>query len=135
MTRWQPVDIPVEYSYPAISQAVVVEPSVRQLWISGQVGWDENGELVSDDAVDQAVAAFENIGRILRAAGGKWEDVVVMRIFTTSEEAWKAVREVREQFLGQPRPASTMVVVSRLVDPRMHLEIEAMAALPSQEPA
>lgn len=135
MTRWGPVDVPFKYSYPAISQAVVVESNVRQLWISGQVGWNENAEIVGDDPHEQAIAAFDNIGRILAAAGGTWEDVVVMRIYATSEEAWMAVREVRERYLAQPRPASTMVVVSRLVDPRLHLEIEVMAALPTPQPA
>lgn len=131
MTAWSTVAVPeFRWAQPSISQAVMIEPGVKQLWVSGQVGYDFEGNVISkDDPRKQAIAAFENIGRVLAAAGASWSDVAVVHIFATSEAALTAVREVREDFLRQPRPASTGVIVDGLVNPDLCLEIEVMAAI------
>jgi enamine deaminase RidA (YjgF/YER057c/UK114 family) len=131
MSAWAAVHVSeFHWASPALSQAVVINGTPRQLWISGQVGFDSEGVIVGiDDPKRQAEAALENIGRVLAAVNADWRNVAVMRIFATSLGALQAVREVRERFLTQPRPAATGIVVSGLVDPRLLVEIEAMAVL------
>jgi enamine deaminase RidA (YjgF/YER057c/UK114 family) len=115
---------------------VLVRPNTAQLWISGQLGCDAAGRAVAvGDPHAQAVAAFENITRILEAAEASWADVAVLHIYVTSAEASLAVREVRESYLHHPRPASTMVIVSELGGPDLpdfEVEIEALAILPEE---
>lgn len=135
MRDWFPLEgSTAPWPISSISQAVVIRTgSNRQLWISGQLGWDADGKVVAvGDPHRQAVAVFENIGRILAAAGGTWGDVAVLHIYATSMNAWLAVREVREQYLEHPRPASTMVIVKELGGPDLpdfELEVEVMAVL------
>jgi 2-iminobutanoate/2-iminopropanoate deaminase len=117
-----------------ISQAVIVDGGAPQLWIAGQLGCDESGRVVAvGDPALQAAAAFESIGRLLNAAGATWSDLAVLRGYATSLEALMAIRKVRERYLVEPRPISTMVVVKELGGtdlPDFEVEIEAMAVLP-----
>jgi len=99
------------------------------LFVSGQVGIDEAGELVSlDDFGTQADQAFRNLGRVLEAGGSSLERVVKVTIFLTDMAAnFPQVVDLRRKWFTPPYPADTIVQVQSLYRPEVMLEIEAVA--------
>jgi enamine deaminase RidA (YjgF/YER057c/UK114 family) len=115
---------PPHLVFPGMSQAVRCGPVVQ---VSGQVALDSAGEIVSDDPYEQALQCFENLELALVAAGSSLTEVtklVTYLVDVTHYEAYARAKQAR--FTGRP-PASTTVVVSTLLDPRMLLEVEAWA--------
>jgi 2-iminobutanoate/2-iminopropanoate deaminase len=101
------------------------------LFVSGVVPVDGEGKLVGgDDVVAQAEKVFENIGRVLTAAGASAKDVVKVTVFVTDIDDRPKINPVRQRFFGDTRPASTLVEISKLAIPGAKLEIEAVAVLP-----
>ena len=68
-----------------------------------------------------------NLEAALRAVGATLADVVRTRIFVTDISRWEEVGRAHGEVFGSVRPATSMVEVSRLIDPRMLVEIEAEA--------
>lgn len=96
--------------------------------VSGTTATDDRGEVVGpDDAYTQAVRALENIEDALDKAGTGIESVVRTRMFVTDIDRWEAIGRAHGEFFGEVRPATSMVEVSRLIDPAMLVEIEAVA--------
>ncbi len=81
------------------------------------------------DAAKQAQRCLETIGQALRDAGAGLDDVVRTRIFLTGVADAEAVGRAHVEVFGDVRPASTIVVVAGLLDPRWKVEIEAEAQL------
>lgn len=103
----------------------------RLLFIAGQVGVDADGKTVGvGDIGAQTRQALRNIGTILEAAGLSFDHVVKVTVFVTTMENLAAVQAVRKEFFKPPYPASTLVQVSRLIDPEWLIEIEAIAVAP-----
>jgi len=101
------------------------------LFVSGVVPVDGEGRLVGgDDVVAQARAVFENMRRVLAAAGAGPQDVVKVTVFLTDVDDRPKINPVRQEFFGQARPASTLVEVPRLAIPGAKIEVEAVAVLP-----
>ena len=99
------------------------------LLVSGQVGIDDAGELVSlDDFETQADQAFRNLLRVLEAGGSSLDRVAKVTIFLTDMATnFPKVVELRRKWFSQPYPADTIVEVRSLYRPEVLLEIEAIA--------
>jgi enamine deaminase RidA (YjgF/YER057c/UK114 family) len=111
----------------AYSRAVRVGAHIA---VSGTAPVDDNGDVVGiGDPYQQARRCIEIIASALKEAGGGLEHVVRTRMFVTDIEQWEEfARAHREAFEGI-EPATTMVQVARLIDPRMLIEIEADAVI------
>ena len=109
------------------SPAVMVAEG-RQLFISGQVAFDDEGKVVgAGDIVAQARKVFDNIGAILKKAGGDFSDVVKTNYYITDVTQFPKVAALRSEYFKGVFPASTMVEVKGLVHKDLMLEIEAIA--------
>ena len=111
----------------AYSHAVEIAPGARTLFISGQVGVTPDGK-VGAGITAQAEAVWGNIVGILKAAGMDVRDLVKVNILLVNPDDIAPSRAVRNRFLGDHKPASTLAVISRLAAPEYLIEIEAVAA-------
>ena len=85
--------------------------------------------VVGKDVYEQAIFIFQKIGNALEKPGGSLKDVVRTRMFVTNISKWEDVaRAHRETFEGI-EPVTTLVEVSKLIDPEMLIEIEATAII------
>ena len=101
-----------------------------QIFITGTTATDENGEIVGPgDAYVQTVQVIRNIARALKALGGSLNDIVRTRMFVRDISRWEEYGRAHGEFFGEIRPCATMVEVSRLIDDRMLIEIEADAVV------
>ncbi|MEX0285761.1 MAG: RidA family protein [Paracoccaceae bacterium] len=98
------------------------------IWVSGIVGMTADGQ-IPETTVEQFDVALAAMDACLRAAGGKPEHVVKVQVFLTDINERAAINPARAAYFGDHRPASTLVEVSALVDPRLTVEIECNAVV------
>jgi len=108
------------------SHAVLVQGETRRLVISGQIGTDEDGS-VPNNGEAQVALVFRNLRTILKAHGMGIENVVKTSVFLTDRALLPAYRAAREAVFAEHAPASTLLFVAGLADPRYVVEIEAEA--------
>jgi enamine deaminase RidA (YjgF/YER057c/UK114 family) len=106
----------------------------RLLSIAGMIGWDAQGRFHSDDFAAQARQALRNIADVLRAAGGKPENIVRMTWYVTDRREYLAagarIGEAFRELIGHYAIAMTAVEVKALIEDRAKVEIEVTAVLP-----
>jgi len=102
----------------------------RTYYLAGQVPVGPDGEPAAGDIASQARQVMENLSAALEAAELDTSAVVKLTVFLTDPADAPAFAEVRSQFFSQPYPASSMVVVSSLLDPSWKVEVEAVAVEP-----
>lgn len=123
-----------EYHVPidGFSQLIPVEGGTRLLLLSGLTSRSFEGEVVAlGDMRGQAAQIMSNMKHILAEAGASLDDVVQIRTYITDITRWSEVESVWKGCWGEVWPVSTMVQISRLFDVRQLIEIEAVAAIPS----
>ena len=98
----------------------------RHVWVSGAVGSGKDGT-IPENTVEQFRIALDSVDACLRHAGAKAAHVVKVTIFMTDISERPLINPLRIEYFGENRPASTLVEVSALVDPRLKVEIEAIA--------
>ena len=109
------------------SRAVRTGPFIA---VTGCAAVGPDGKLVGEgDAYVQARRCIEVIREVLEAAGASLGDVVRTRMFVTDIERWEDIGRAHQEAFGDVMPATTMVEVSRLIDPAMLVEIEADAVV------
>ena len=100
------------------------------IWVSGIVGMTADG-YIPEGTAEQFDIALDAMDVCLRAAGGRSDTVTKVQIFLTDIADRALINPAREIYFGEHRPASTLVEVSGLVDPRMTVEIECMGVVAS----
>lgn len=104
------------------------------VFVSGQVGWNASQCFESDDFVAQARLALANVVAILREAGAGPEHIARMTWYVVDRDEYVAsyprLGAAYRETIGRHFPAMSAVEVSRLVEPRARLEIEATAVIP-----
>ena len=110
--------------------AGVEAPAGRTVYVSGQVAMDAGGNVVGEgDVVAQTEKVLDNVSVVLEEAGGGFDDVVKVTVFLTDMGHYDEVHQVRRRYFSEPYPASSMVEVSALIDPRLLVEVEAVAVI------
>lgn len=105
------------------SRAVVAGPWV---FMSGTTGFDYKSMTISDNIIEQAEQCFRNVAGVLEQAGTSFADVVRITYLLTRREDFEPIWPVLQRYLGEVRPACTMIVAG-LLDPRMLIEVEVTA--------
>lgn len=102
----------------------------NRIYVTGTTALGDNGEIVGgDNAYEQAKQCIRNIEKALRRLGAGLEHVVRTRMFVIDISRWEEYGRAHGEFFREVMPATTMVEVSALIDPKMLIEIEADAEL------
>ena len=108
----------------------------RQVFVAGQIGWNAQQEIVSDDFVAQVDQALRNIVEILAEAGARPEHIVRLTWYVTDKREYLArAREVGQAYqnvIDRHYPAMTLVQVAALLEERAKVEIESTAVVPAE---
>ena len=105
----------------------------RQIFVSGQIGWDAEQRIVSDDFAAQTRQALANIVDVLACAGAGPRHLVRLTWYVTSRDEYNAsltaIGTSYRELCGRNFPAMSVVVVAALLEPRAKVEIEATAVV------
>ncbi len=114
------------------SQISVSSPG-KFVFISGQVAWDENQNLIGeDDLALQTAKSLDNLEIAVKAADGTLEDIVMLRIYKVNykpEDGIIISRMIKQKFGNLAPPASTWIGVNGLANQGFLIEIEAQAII------
>ncbi len=123
----------VQPPFAPLSWGVELASPRRMVFVSGQVGADASGRIATG-FLEQCRLIWHNVGSVLRDAGMVPADIVRTGIFITrhvemTEEVTRGFNALRVAFLGDHRPASTMIMVHALMNPQWLVEIDAIAVV------
>ena len=117
------------------ANGVLADSGGKLLFIAGQIAWDKDQHIVSDDFIEQFDKALSNVITVVRAAGGEADHVVRLVIYVTNKieyrERTKEAGERYRKHMGKHFPAMVLVQVAGLLDDRAKVEIEGMAVIPA----
>ena len=110
----------------------IVEPEGKTLRMTGQVAWDGDGNLVGKgDCEAQLRQCFDNVEHILKAVGGRFEDMVSLTIYFLHADDMPAIQKVRaEKLAPEIAPASILIQTPGLVVPELLVELVPVAVIP-----
>ena len=109
------------------SHGIAVPEGARLVFCSGQLGV-RVGDTLPTTVEGQAEICFRNIEAILAEAGMTMADIVRINAFVTRREDMKNYMLVRDRFVSDPPPASTLIVVAGFTREEFLVEVEATAA-------
>jgi len=111
-----------------------VAASGRQVYVSGMIGWNADGQFETDEFAGQARQALENIVAVLGEADARPEHIVRMTWYVVDKREYiAAARELGAAYrdlIGRHYPAMTAVQVAALIEDRARVEIEVTAVVP-----
>jgi enamine deaminase RidA (YjgF/YER057c/UK114 family) len=113
------------------SHGIEVPPGHRILFASGQLGITRE-KYVPEDAAGQADLCFKAIGEILASAGMSFGDIVRINAYVTDRAFLKDYMAVRDRYVADPPPASTLMIVSGFAVEIYKVEVEIIAAAPAR---
>lgn len=112
----------------------VLSEAGKLLFIAGQIGWDENQLIVSDNLTEQFDRALANVIAVVNEAGGQPEHIARLVIYVTNKheyrEEMKPIGVRYRQHMGKHFPAMVLVEVKSLLEDAAKVEIEGTAILP-----
>ncbi len=125
----QPPDLPIRNTH---SQVVTVSGGTL-VFVAGMTSRSEKdaSPVYPRDMRAQIRQVCENIGRALRAVGADFSDVVKTTTFTVDVDEYHRVSDERFKYFQRDLPTSALIGVTRLADPDLMVEIEAMAVIPA----
>jgi enamine deaminase RidA (YjgF/YER057c/UK114 family) len=105
----------------------------RLLFIAGQIGWNQQQQIVSASIVEQFDRALTNVIAVVTEAGGQAEQIARMVLYVTDKAEYRVhLKEIGERYrarMGKHFPAMVLVEVAGLLDDNAKIEIEATAVL------
>jgi 2-iminobutanoate/2-iminopropanoate deaminase len=101
--------------------------------VAGMIGMDSSNMSIPEDIEGQMRLSYQNLGEVLDHFGCTLADVASQTVFFVGEHdvAMAAAAVVRPEVFGRALPASAMVGVERLVDPRFLVEVQVVAYMPT----
>jgi enamine deaminase RidA (YjgF/YER057c/UK114 family) len=106
----------------------------KQVFVAGQIGWNERGEFETDDFVAQVEQALSNVVRVVAEAGGEPRHLTRLTWYVTNKTEYvmrqREVGDAYRRIVGRYFPAMTLIVVVGLLEDRAKVEIEATAVIP-----
>jgi len=115
------------------SNGLLVENNGQLLFIAGQIAWDQDQQIVSDDFVEQFDRALANVISVVKEAGGNPTNITRLGIYITTKreymERTKQVGDAYRKHMGKHFPAMVLLEVKSLLDDAAKVEIEGIAVL------
>jgi 2-iminobutanoate/2-iminopropanoate deaminase len=109
------------------AHGIEVDPGARIVFCSGQLGIGRDG-IIPEDVEAQTHLCFRAIAEILGEASMAFADLVRLNAYVSSAQYLGGYMKVRDEFVGNPPPASTLLIVQGFARPEFKVEIEAVAA-------
>lgn len=106
------------------SRAVVID---NRVYVAGTTATDHNGNIIDGNAYDQAKQCLKNIEEALVKSGTSISKVYRTRMFITNINDFDLVGKAHGEYFNKIKPVTTLVEISKLVNPKMLIEIEAEA--------
>ena len=105
----------------------------RLLFIAGQIAWNQEQQIVSDDLVAQFDRALANVISVVTEAGGTPDQIARLILYVTDKKDYqRRMKEIGERYrvhMGKHFPAMVLVEVKSLLDDAAMIEIEGLAVL------
>ncbi len=113
------------------NHAVKVTEGTSMIFMSALAGYEPDGTLNESDIVAQGEAAFENMKKVVEAAGGTVADIVKTTVYIRQDfrENSAALRAVRSRYFTKNFPASTLIQVAGFANPDYLIQVEAIAVI------
>ena len=115
------------------ANGVLTKAGGRLLFIAGQIAWDQDQQIVSDDLVAQFDRALANVITVVTEAGGHPDGIARLVLYVTNKNEYRdRMKEIGERYrarMGKHFPAMVLVEVAGLLEDRAQIEIEGTAVL------